>query len=461
MSTFPSSPQKPARFDLYAGKFRGICEMHGIKTGSRDDLEGFLATLSGDKHFGMDFWGLIGKVSDRGGGELSDEQILALVVEGVTGRAMSADDPGMKPLFTELRALLAGEDVRREPLSFPAPPRATSVASIEEARPRRFSASLPLMPQPAEGEPVPAVPLPSQPQMQLAIQNLEIVSRELKERLEKSEERLARLEARARRPNQPQPIEPILNEGRQPEQKSADKPRLVLDPVESAVAHSSPLFEAYSPERDYRWRKRVSLALLFLTIAAGGLALQRYYGKIRQVISAIVEEDLKTPAPPPLPAKAKAPPSSVLPIQESASASPDRSSMEGISRPPAENRSPEAASPRSTLPDRAAAQNREDTATLSSAVPVSGVEMEKYLILSRVPVYPEAAKEEGIEGAVVAEVLISKYGTVTRVLVIGGDSRLRNAAAEAIYKRRYRPYQVHGQSVDVATTVTINFKLDG
>jgi TonB family protein len=297
--------------------------------------------------------------------------------------------------------------------------------------------------------------------MQLAIQNLEIVSRELKERLEKSEERLARLEARARRPNQPQPVDPVLNEVPDLRQKPSDKPRLVLDPAESAAAHPTPLFEAYSPERDYRWRKRVSFILLLLTLAAGGLALQRYYGKMRQIIHEIVEEDLKTPAAPPLPAKAEAPPSSILPIQHSAPASPNQPSMEGTSRPPAENRSSEVVRPRSILPDRAVAQSREDTASLSSAVPVPGAEMEKHLILSRVPVYPESAREEGIEGSVEAEVLISKYGTVTRVLVIGGDSRLRSAAAEAIYRRRYRPYLVHGQPVDVATTVTISFKLDG
>jgi TonB family protein len=100
-------------------------------------------------------------------------------------------------------------------------------------------------------------------------------------------------------------------------------------------------------------------------------------------------------------------------------------------------------------------------ANFSSAISVAAAEMERHLVLSRVPVYPEAAKEEGIEGPVVAQALISKSGIVTRVIVIEGDSRLRNAAAEAIYRRRYRPYLVHGQPVDVATTITVNFKLDG
>ncbi len=106
-------------------------------------------------------------------------------------------------------------------------------------------------------------------------------------------------------------------------------------------------------------------------------------------------------------------------------------------------------------------QEKEDSPSFSSAVSVSPAEMERHLLLSRVPVYPEAARNERIEGRVVAQTLISKTGAVSRVLVIEGDSRLRNAAAEAIYKRRYRPYLVHGQPVDVATTVTVNFKLGG
>jgi outer membrane biosynthesis protein TonB len=58
------------------------------------------------------------------------------------------------------------------------------------------------------------------------------------------------------------------------------------------------------------------------------------------------------------------------------------------------------------------------------------------------------------------QALISKDGTVKRVHVTEGDSRLRSAAEEAVYKWRYRPYVLNGQPVEVATTVTVNFNLN-
>jgi TonB family protein len=86
--------------------------------------------------------------------------------------------------------------------------------------------------------------------------------------------------------------------------------------------------------------------------------------------------------------------------------------------------------------------------------------MEANLVVSRVPVYPEVAKVDRIEGRVVMETVISKNGFVKRVHVIEGDSRLRSAATEAVYKRLYRPYILNGEPVDVATTVAVDFKLD-
>lgn len=456
MSTFPTTPQKPERFDLYTGKLRSICEMHGIKTGSREDLERFLTALAGDRHFAMDFWALIGKLSNRGGGELADDQIFALVVEGITGSPKSSEnDASTKSLYSELRALLAGEDLHRpETLKVSTPGRAPMVASIDEARQRRFSAAMPLIPQPGEAERVTAGPLPSQ--LQLAIQNLEIVNRELREHVDQLEERVSRLEARSREAK-----DAALNEGRERDERSAGKPRLVLEPAEAPVEKhlSQDLFAGYSPERDRRWRKDVSLAILILAVVAAGITWQRYSGKIRQAVVELVQEDLATPpSPPALPAVT---PSSVAtPAGEEPIITPmKRRVLEGISRPPAADSA--SAASRTVSPDRAAARAEQEMANFSSAVSVAAAEMERHLVLSRVPVYPEAAKEEGIEGPVVAQALISKSGIVTRVIVIEGDSRLRNAAAEAIYRRRYRPYLVHGQPVDVATTITVNFKLDG
>jgi TonB family protein len=101
------------------------------------------------------------------------------------------------------------------------------------------------------------------------------------------------------------------------------------------------------------------------------------------------------------------------------------------------------------------ASGGEDAAPVNVAPAV----MEANLVLSRVPAYPEIAKADHVEGPVVVKAIISKAGAVQDVHVIQGDPLLRTAAAEAIYKWRYRPYLLNGQPVDAATTITVDFKL--
>ena len=100
------------------------------------------------------------------------------------------------------------------------------------------------------------------------------------------------------------------------------------------------------------------------------------------------------------------------------------------------------------------------SADLAGAVKVTPNVMDAHLIASRVPVYPETAKIDGVEGSVVLQAIISTGGTVKRVHVLQGDSRLRSAATEAVYKWRYRPYLLNGRPVEVATTITVDFDLD-
>jgi TonB family protein len=96
----------------------------------------------------------------------------------------------------------------------------------------------------------------------------------------------------------------------------------------------------------------------------------------------------------------------------------------------------------------------------ANAVRVAPAVMEANLLASRVPAYPETAKEDRIEGPVVVQAIISKDGFVDRVHVIEGNPRLRSAAAEAISKWRYKPYLLNGRPVEVATTITVDFSLD-
>src|SRR5881398_2514037 len=112
MSAYANSVQKPERYDVYVRKFRSICMMHGVSIGSRKELPVFLRKLIDDRHLAMDFWGFVGKLSDREGGVLSDDQMLGLVVEGITDSDISEQDGGAQRTIEDLRAMLSGVDIQ-------------------------------------------------------------------------------------------------------------------------------------------------------------------------------------------------------------------------------------------------------------------------------------------------------------------------------------------------------------
>jgi hypothetical protein len=112
MSAFTNSLQKPEGFELYVRKFRAICVLHDVPVGSRKDLPAFLQKLVEDRPLAMDFWKLTGKLSNREGGELSDDQMLAVVIEGVTGGESPEVGGEQKQSVDDLRAMLAGVDIQ-------------------------------------------------------------------------------------------------------------------------------------------------------------------------------------------------------------------------------------------------------------------------------------------------------------------------------------------------------------
>ncbi len=81
------------------------------------------------------------------------------------------------------------------------------------------------------------------------------------------------------------------------------------------------------------------------------------------------------------------------------------------------------------------------------------------LIHSARPVYPDVARQAGIEGTVRMKAIIAKDGSVQALKVISGEPVLANAAVEAVRKWRYRPTVMEGKPVTVVTTVTVEFQL--
>jgi len=76
------------------------------------------------------------------------------------------------------------------------------------------------------------------------------------------------------------------------------------------------------------------------------------------------------------------------------------------------------------------------------------------------PLYPAAAKQQGIQGTVLLKAVIGADGTVRELRVIDGHPLLAPAAVEAVKRWKYKPYYVKGKPVEVETTVTVSFRLE-
>lgn len=81
--------------------------------------------------------------------------------------------------------------------------------------------------------------------------------------------------------------------------------------------------------------------------------------------------------------------------------------------------------------------------------------------LRRNIIYPEIAKEAGIEGTVIVQAFINKNGIVEDVVVVKGVPKtgLDEAAVEAIKKTRFKPAKQRDTNVGVWYSIPITFKL--
>jgi len=81
-------------------------------------------------------------------------------------------------------------------------------------------------------------------------------------------------------------------------------------------------------------------------------------------------------------------------------------------------------------------------------------------LLQRVePEYPEAAKQQHIQGAVVLDAKVGEDGIVQQLDVISGDSTLATAASDAVLKWRFKPVVQNGRATSFQTRVIVNFVL--
>ena len=91
---------------------------------------------------------------------------------------------------------------------------------------------------------------------------------------------------------------------------------------------------------------------------------------------------------------------------------------------------------------------------------VAAATMAGMLISNVNPIYPAAAKARNAAGTVVVQVVIDHDGRVEFVrLVASPDVDLGSAAMDAVKQRIYKPYVVDGETVDVETTMIVNFSI--
>ncbi len=128
-----------------------ICAKHDLPSGEPDNLAGLMRALHNDKYFAMDFWSVAARLTRTGAEASRPDWLLAIVVEGVTGRTVAevrSADPANSKLVGKLARILAGEDdvsISESKLP-PQPVRDSSVPSPREERPRL---NLTLDPEPA------------------------------------------------------------------------------------------------------------------------------------------------------------------------------------------------------------------------------------------------------------------------------------------------------------------------
>ncbi len=78
------------------------------------------------------------------------------------------------------------------------------------------------------------------------------------------------------------------------------------------------------------------------------------------------------------------------------------------------------------------------------------------------PPYPPEAREEGIEGTTVLEILLSASGQIKRVATYAssGDRRLDRAAEEAVRRWRFSPRLHEGAPQEASLRIQVSFQLE-
>lgn len=110
-----------------------------------------------------------------------------------------------------------------------------------------------------------------------------------------------------------------------------------------------------------------------------------------------------------------------------------------------------------TAPTLATPEPFNPASNVNGPVRVGGNIKPPKIVSTTLPDYPSIARNAGVEGAVVIEVVVDKAGKVTGAHAISGPSMLRQPALDAVRRWKYQPSLLDGQPISVEMLVTIQF----
>jgi TonB family protein len=419
--------------DRNVREFIAVCATHGISYGGLDDLAGFMRALHDNKHLAMNFWSVVARISESPANRAAGSDWLkTAIVEAVTGHTVdevAAAGPAHRVLLGRLASMLAGEDIQladelplapRAAMTFAKPPNRRDVFDDDAVNaivpiPSRYEAAT------GSARPSPdASDLRATPEAKLANQRLRLV---LQSPPDES-------------PADPPPT--VLRDERLPlSSYTQEAPAQARPGMKTALTAAAILvvalfgwFVMHGAGQDWQRFRRatdVGVASAVATWRADGASP----GVAVQAKPAAQRPDLApgaTPAPPQQPLRA----------------------TNRIARTPDTSEEASAETP-AIKPDEAAGTDAEGRTVVPAAV------MSQYLVSSRVPVYPDAARADHIQGRVLLQAVINENGFVGHLHVLDGDPALRRAALDAVSTWHYRPYLVDGTPVAVTTTIPVDF----
>lgn len=106
---------------------------------------------------------------------------------------------------------------------------------------------------------------------------------------------------------------------------------------------------------------------------------------------------------------------------------------------------------------RAASIEREQNE--QKVIELPPAEAESILVQRVEPQYPEHARQQQVQGAVVLEVHIAADGTVEAAHLVSGPPQLVQAATDAVKQWHFQPRTKNGQPARMHTLVTLMFGL--